>query len=717
MLLKRTLFLPLPLAASILFAQETAPPPASQQKTPVPTFPGQVEQVTVDVVVTDKKGVPLKGLGKEDLEVFEDGVRQTVVSFEAVDVPPAPAAAPRPRPKVSTNQERDDVRGRTFVVLFDDIHLTTVTARRAKGAVAEFLTHGVREGDRVTLVATLAGTWCSTRMEAGRDELVALLKRLDGRYIPDASHERMTDYEAMRIHMNRDIDVANRVQRRFIELGVTMPPQSSEPSQSRSFATSIDPYLESRAADVYSQSTVHSRTTLEILERSLEALNATKGRKSLILISEGFVYDPNLKEFKGVAEAARRANTAVYFVNAKGLEGMPFELTAQFGGAPQAIDLGFTLTEDSLEVEGSESIASDSGGFTVRDTNDLTAGLKRIADENSSYYLLGYNPTNTARDGAFRKISVKVPGRKGFEVKARKGYYAPSDSGHAGRRKPGVDPVFQGALDSPYDLGDVPLRMTAFVGDETSLGKARVEVVTEVDLRALELEAREGRYLGGVEFLLVAINPETGDLYRYDQKVEMKLLPGSRDRFAKTWFPIRREFELPQGGYQAKIVVRDMRSGRVATVTHRFDVPDLAEFRVSTPVLTDTRQEGGEAVEQQFLPVARREFEESEELFCRFEVYRAQLDGSGVPRVAMGYAVKRADGTVFKHVEPAEIRPSSLGKLSRLFRFGLQAAEPGEYELVMAFFDLLSGKRLEITEPFSVLAKGTLGQASPRTAY
>ncbi len=709
-MLKRTLSLAFPLGASILLAQEAAPPPGSQK---TPRFPGQIEQVTVDVVVSDKKGVPLKGLGKEDLEVFEDGVRQTVVSFEAVDVPPAPSAVPRPRPRVSTNQEKEDVRGRTFVVLFDDAHLTQATARRAKGAVAEFLTHGVREGDRVTLAATVAGTWFSTRMEAGRDEMIALLKRLDGHYIADVSHERMTDYEAMRIHMDRDIEVADRVQRRFTELGVTQM-QTPEPSQNRSFATSIDPYVESRATDQYFQSTGRNRQTLEILERSLEALNATKGRKSLILISEGFIYDPNLKQFKRVAQAARRANTAVYFVNAKGLVGMPFELTAQFGGALPATDVGFAIADASWEEAGAGAIASESGGFVVGDTNDLSAGLKRIADENSTYYLLGYNPTNTARDGAFRKISVRVPGHKAVEVKARKGYYAPSDEEDG--RKRGVDSAFQAALDSPYELGDIPLRMTAFVGDESLLGTARVDVVTEVDLRALELEMRDGRYVGGVEFLLVAFNSETGDLFRYDQKVDMKLLPASRDRLEKTWFPIRREFQLRQGGYQAKIVVRDMRSGRVATVGHRFDVPELAGLRVSTPVLTDSHQEQGETAEQQTLPVAHREFERGEELSCRFEVYRAQLDGSGVPRVAMGYAVRRADGTVFKQVEPAEIRPSSLGKLSRLFRFGLQAAEPGDYELVMAVFDLLSGKHIEITEPFSVLPEGALGQPAPRPA-
>ena len=213
----------------------------------------------------------------------------------------------------------------------------------------------------------------------------------------------------------------------------------------------------------------------------------------------------------------------------------------------------------------------------------------------------------------------------------------------------------------------------------------------------------------------MTVNSETGDLYRYDQKIDLKLLPATRERLEKTWFPIRREFELPSGSYQAKIVARDLRAGRVATVTHKFGVPNLAEFRVSTPVLTAGRQEGGEDGKGTTLPVARRQFEQGEELVCRFEVYRAQSDASGMPRVAMGYAVKRADGTVFKRVEPAEIRPTSLGKLSRLFRFGLREAAPGDYELMMVFFDLQSGKRLEITEPFSVLAEGGLGPVSPAT--
>src|SRR5512145_1832621 len=190
-MLRRVSFLAFLLGSPLLLAQDaTSPQPAP--KPPLPTFPGQIEQVTVDVVVTDRNGTPLKGLTREDFEILEDGARQTVVSLEAVDVPAA-AAVPKPPPKVSTNQGRDEARGRTFVILFDDIRLTPAMAYRAKGAVADFLTHAVREGDQVTLVATLAGTWWTTRMEVGSAELIELVKRLDGRYIPDSSRERRTD--------------------------------------------------------------------------------------------------------------------------------------------------------------------------------------------------------------------------------------------------------------------------------------------------------------------------------------------------------------------------------------------------------------------------------------------------------------------------------------------------------------------------------------------
>ena len=156
-----------------------------------------------------------------------------------------------------------------------------------------------------------------------------------------------------------------------------------------------------------------------------------------------------------------------------------------------------------------------------------------------------------------------------------------------------------------------------------------------------------------------------------------------------------------------------MRSGQVATVVHGFEVPELGAFRVSTPVITDA-QEKSEGLEGQVVKLARRQFEQGQTLLCQFDVYGADKDGSGIPRVAMGYMVRGADGSILTGVAPAEIRPTSVGKLSRLFRIGLQDAQPGDYEIVMIFYDQLGGKSLELREPFSVLAEGALEQASAR---
>jgi VWFA-related protein len=669
----------------------------------VESFPAQVEQVTVDVVVTDKRGAPVTGLGRQDFALSEDGNAQAIASFEAIQVPAAASVVPAERPRVSSNTVKEIQTGRTFVVVFDDIHLTPGQARRAKVAVTEFLTSGVREGDRVTLVATAGGAWWSTRMEAGRQELITLLKRLDGRLIPDHSPERMTDYEAMRIHIYRDPQVLARVARRFDAYGVN--PTSSNRSPS---ASGIDPnpFISGRAAEVYYQATARNRITLEVMERVLASLAGTKGRKSVIIVSEGFIYDPSMDEFKKVLQASRRSNAAMYFLDTRGLEGMPLALTAEFGPMIDEQDVGAAFSESIEASEGSESLASDSGGFTVKNTNDLSRGIKRIADESQAYYLLGYNPTNTQRDGRFRKIQVKIPAGKGYQIRARKGYYAPLEGRNALAPKPGgADPAIQAALDSPYDVAEIPLRMTAYVFDETILGKANVVVVAETDVRDFAFEEEGGRFLDTLEFLLVAAHRESGEFFRYDQRIEMKLLPATHEKLV--WYPITRDFELAPGGYQAKIVVRDKNSGRIGTLVHEFEVPPLGPFRVSTPVLSDTMAPApaGEKSNPQPTMLARREFPSGAMLLAQFEVYGAAREkSSGMPRVTAGYEIRRTDGTVVTHMDPTPIQPTSLGKLMRLVGTRLQDSAPGEYEMVLRLKDEVAGKDLELREPFSVTA-------------
>jgi VWFA-related protein len=721
-------------AALAAAAQDKPPSPApspspsaasAAAQGPTPTFPSQVELVNVDVVVTDKKGVPVTGLTAADFQLLEDGGPQNVTSFEAVTAPAVASVVPPERPRVSNNTAAEVRTGRTFMVVFDDIHLSPFQARSAKSAVAEFLKSGVREGDRVSLVATGGGAWWSTRMEAGREELIAMLKRLDGRLIPDTGMDRMSEYEAMRIHVFHDAQVEERVSRRFETYGVS---QRAGGSQSESGVADIgDPMVRGRATEVYFQSVTRNRITLQVLQRVLLSLASTKGRKSLILVSEGFIYDPNLDEFKKVIQAARRANVAIYFLDTRGLQGTSVYFTAEFGPALDSRDVGAALFENIEASEGSESISADSGGFTVKNTNDLGDGIKRIADETSAYYMLGYHPTNTAADGRFRKIEVKLTTRKGLKVRARKGYYSPMPDGKSplDPKVAAADSDIQAALDSPYEEQAVPLRITAFVNDETLLGKANVVVATEVDVKDFGFEEKDGRFVDSLEFLIVVAHRETGEFFRPpDQKIDMKLLPATRERLKTQWYPVVHEFDLSPGGYQAKVVVRDKNRGVVGTVIHEFEVPELGPLRVSTPVITDTLQQppqagqAGQAGAASPAPraaprpamVVRREFAAGGMIFCQFEVYGAAKDKqSGMPKVSAGYEIRRPDGTVVTQVPPSVITPTSIGKLSRLVGTPLTGATPGPYELVLSVKDEVSGKSLEVREPFTLVATQTAG--------
>lgn len=702
----RSLLALLSVLPAIAWAQAKPSPSPSPGATP--SFPTQVELVVVDAVVKDKKGAPVTDLKQSDFTVLEDGQAQGIVSFEAVKLPDRPRATPPPKPRVSINTSHEAQTGRSFVVVFDDIHLSLFQARRAKIAVAEFLKTGVREGDRVTLVATGGGAWWSARMESGREELLALLKRLDGRQIPDRSPDRLSDFEAMRIHVYRDQEVGQRVSRRFEAYGASA--RAGTQRDTSSAYQDIDPLVSGRAQEIYYQASSKNRITLAVVERVLQSLATTRGRKSMILVSEGFIFDPNLDEFKQVVQASRRANVAIYFLNTKGLQGAPDFQGAEFGPALPEQDIGAAFGDALEAAAGAESIASDSGGFTVANTNDLGKGIQRIADDSRAYYLLGYVPQNAKQDGRFRKIALKV-NRKGIDVRARKGYFASLEGAKAAEKKPsGPDPDIQAALDSPFEEQDIPLRMTAHVFDETLLGKAGVVVTTEVDISRFGFEEREGRLLDSLEFLLVVAHRESGEYLRYDQKVDMKLLPATKAKLEQNWFPISRDFELAPGGYQAKIVVRDKNNGSIGTVIHEFEVPDLGQLRTSSLVLTDTLQPQPEASQDskpgppRTAVVARRSFPSGAMLFAQVEVYGAAKDkAANQPKVSSGYVVRGTDGTVLAEQAASTIMPTSLGKLSRLMGFRLDGAQPGEYEMILSVKDEVSGKALEVKEPFTVV--------------
>jgi len=690
-----------------------------------PAFPAQVDLVTVDVVVVDKKGMAVPGLGEFDFTISEGGVPQAITRFEAVTLPAQPPSpqAPATRLPYSTNQVDEAPKTRTFALVFDDIHLSPAQALRAKVAINHFLETGIRDGDRVTLVATGGGAWWSSRMPEGREALVAILKRLDGRYVPDSSPDRITDWEAMRIIAYDDPDVGYTVQRRFDAYSSAGRERLGNREYSDTLRTTaavgqIDPYVRSRAQEVYTAAVSRRRITMATMTRALRALSEIRGRKGMILVSQGFIHEPDFRDMKQLVEASLRVNVPVYFIDTRGLVALPEAMTAQFPNLFDVQDTVAVLATITRDAEGSENVALDTGGFAIKNTNDLSSGILRVSNESQAFYLLGYTPTNPARDGKFRKIEVKLaPARaKGLRVRARRGYFAPQDGALkvAAAKEPDAEIAL--ALDSPFEKREVPLRVSAFTFEETIAARASVMIAAEVDIRELALREEDGRFKDNVAVLMELQHRETGEVFRYDQTIEMAMLPETRETLSRSGYPVARDFTLPKGGYQARVVVRDLGNGRIGSVIHDFEVPDLGSFRLSTPLLADTleNREAGDSKPPRPVLQVRRTFFPGSTLYVQYSVFGADKDETTrMPSVIAGYEIRRRDGALFKNTAPTKINPTSLGSLIRLHGINLGGAPPGDYELVLVARDEIGHKTVEVREPFTVVS--TPPQAASRT--
>jgi VWFA-related protein len=666
-----------------------------------PRFPSDVQQVVVDVVVLGADGRPATGLAATDFEIREDGQPQTLSSFTVVDVPPAGAAPAQPGP--SENREADPSRPeRLLAVVFDEQHLAPSEATAARKGVARFI-EGLPPGDRLYLIATGSGRSWSARLPEGKTDLLALLEQMHGMRPAGTGPEWISDFEAQRIAVNRDKRVGAEVQRRFMENGIIADQQlpniagaTDAHALVRETMGQGNPMVKARAAEVWAQAKDRRRSTLAALEFTLNGLSSRRGRKTVLLVTAGFIHDTDEPGFARVAEAARRANAVVYFVDARVVSDAGTS-RADGGRAIDIRDLGTSLNRNVAEVTGAASVAVESGGERIGTAATLPETLGRLADEGRAYYLLGYVPADRKSAGGFRRIEVKV-GRPGLKVRARPGYYAPvAEPAAAAEAKEALPPEIRRALDSPFGGGDVPLRMAAYVVGPGAEGRSRVVLVAEADPRALGLEAREGREVGGLDTYLSVRSRDGGTADAQEARSELAVPTEMRPRLDATWLPLRRARELGPGAYEARMAVRDRANGHVGSVVHNFEVPEAAAFRVSTPVLTDEVSAEDDAPSL----IARRAFAPGSRIWLQFEVQGAALDpATGAPRVRVGHELRRNAVATASSPEPTLLQPGPDGRLSLRLAASPRMAGPAEF--VIRVLDEVSGRTVESREAFQV---------------
>ena len=166
-------------------------------------------------------------------------------------------------------------------------------------------------------------------------------------------------------------------------------------------------------------------------------------------------------------------------------------------------------------------------------------------------------------------------------------------------------------------------------------------------------------------------------------------------------------------------MVRDKNSGRIGTVVHEFEVPDAgrssASPRRSSPTRCSPQQEGASDTRRGRRSWRAGAFAPGATLYCAVRgLRRGQGQGLGHAQGQRRLHDPGADGSVGDAAwRPSVINPTSLGKLSRLV--GTQARRttpPGEYEFVLSFKDEISGKTVELHEPFTVAGRRVVERAA-----
>jgi VWFA-related protein len=633
----------------------TSGSPGSPQ---TPTFPSGVELVRIDVVVLDKDGRPVAGLTAADFEVSDEGKPVEIVSFEPVvvrsaDKPPTASSEPA---RISEPVAPDPEKTRHLLVFIDEVNLGPVAAEQLRTQLAPFLDRETHEGDWVTIVSPAAGLRWTARTAFERRQIPSVIASLRPRLFRNRDANPISDSAAMEI----------------VEFGAG-PSDLTVPDPNSKFTRSPS----STAVEVYAAALQRVRLTLGGLMEALQSLIPVRGRKCLILYSEGFLKSPDrtvAREFEQAIDLARRAHVSIYAIDPRGL--LTYMVMADSPDMPGA---GGRAKDAPLNGEGSRYVAEATGG-RYSESNDSIALFREAVVESQAYCLLGFQPS--AGEPGERKLKVRTR-REGLKVRAPDRYFA-GEVPLAERLAP---PAIQ-ALAQVADASDIPLRVATLSLDSTPSDLPITTVAVELPLPPGAPEETERELT-----LLVEARPLVkGDVVRDTSDVT---LPPSN------WPGVAiRELHLHPGIWQARVVVRDPATEKLGSVLHTFEVPEAKGLRVSSPILSNRLERS--RVPRAELRLDRR-YKPSDALYCQYLVFGATADvTTHAPRVSGSYAILR-DGQPLQEGPATPIEPSDDGALQRLIGFGLADFKPEDYTLVLRITDQVSGDSREVREPFRVV--------------
>jgi VWFA-related protein len=525
----------------------------------VPTFRVSTRLIVQTVSVTDKDGRPVEGLTARDFLVTEDGQPQDLAFVEfhrlgeaassrrapvsprsptADDVPPATATDIAAPPPGDTR-----FRDRRLLILYFDLTATPPSDQmRAFQAAQKFI---------------------ASQMEAA--DLVAIMTFGGGavRVMQDFTDDRARLREVVDILIFGEDKDGDGVR--------------DAPDMATAFGQNDAEF-----------NIFNTDRQLSALQTAVTMLRPLPERKALVYFASNLRLNgtDNNAQLRATTNAAIRANVSIYPVDARGLvaEAPLGDATRPSSGGVGMLSgrlaetamARFQRSQDTLYA-----LAKDMGGAAMFDNNDLSLGIVQAAQQQTSYYIIGYYSTHTAADGRFRRIRISLAGGLSADLSYRQGYYA--DKEFARLTGAERERQLEEALMLENPITDIPIAMEV---NYFQLNRAEyfVPVAVKIPGSELALARRRGAQRTVIDFI-GEVKDDYGVTHQnVRDKLDIRLTDQTASQLATRPIQYETGFTLLPGKYVIKFLARDAETGRIGTYHTSFAVPNLNRVEKGLPI-------------------------------------------------------------------------------------------------------------------------------------
>ena len=569
------------------------------------TFRVQSDLVLVNVTVKDKSGSFVRGLKPEDFTILEDNKPQKVVSFDVENIDavatqdvaqakPLPGQSAPATPTAGAappNSDVDRFKDRRLIVLFFDL--------------------SAMEPDEIDRAITSAEHYVDTQMAPA--DMVSIVSLGSSLLV---NQDFTADHDLLKTQLQAFGEGSGQ----GFEEGTTGSTEGT-PDTGQPFT-----------ADDTEYNIFNTDRRLEALRSVAEKLSHMQQKKSLIYFSSGMDRTgiENQSELRAATNAAVRANMAIYTMDLRGLQALvaggeaqnaSLRGTSAYSGQSSinALNSNFTTQETLV------TLASDTGGRAFLDSNDFSQVFKGVQQDTSAYYLLGFHSTNPAKDGRYRRISVKV-NTPGVKVEYRRGYYAPADYRHS--TKEDKELQLEQELASELPTTDLPL----YLGDayfRLEANKFYIPISLVVPGSEIPFTRSSDRDKATLDVIGVVLDSEHHPVNRIRDTVKLAVDSSSDVRKKNVQYDTG--ISLPPGKFHLKFVVRENETGRMGSFETDLEIPDLKApvLKMSSVVLASQLQpakKGGTSSPlihdgSEIIPNVTHVFSATQHLRLYYEVY------------------------------------------------------------------------------------------------